>query len=83
MRRAAFAILACVALAGCAGDDKPAAGPVAAPPVVRCGTVTPFSKEQQEALAEALMALPADSPVWQMERDWETMRDEARACAQP
>lgn len=69
-------------LFGCTGPNIPA--PPAAPNAIApvdvakvCGQVKDID---QAALASAIAALPADSPIIAAMGDYKRMRDEARAC---
>lgn len=65
------ALILCLFLGGCVT-------PIASPAV--CPPVTPWSPQEQQNLALALQPFPGDSPLWMLEKDWQTMRDDLRAC---
>ena len=60
--------------------------PVSPPPAdvrVECPPIRTWTPAEQTALAAALSAIPEGSVVWVLERDWQSMRDAARACKKP
>lgn len=74
MRR--WTILAALVLASCAS-------PPPADVRVECPPIRTWTPAEQAALAAALSAIPEGSVVWVLERDWQSMRDAARACKKP
>jgi hypothetical protein len=75
-----FAGLAALALVRC-GTSSPDDIP---PPVVAVKQVCPAVKTWQPAelgmLATSMAAVPMASPIWIMEMEWQSLRDQARAC---
>jgi hypothetical protein len=72
-------VIAALPLSGCvtASSSKPQASVI-----VRCGTVTPFSKSDQQKAVQELELLPQDSVIAnKFMPDHLRMRREARACA--
>ena len=65
-------------LSGCATTN---------PPVVAvktmCLPLKAYTPEEQKAAAQALAALPPDSPILGMIEDYKAMRDSDRACLKP
>ena len=74
MARALALMALCVALAACAGTPAPK---------VTCIPLTPYTKDQQAQIADALET--ASPLLVGVALDWERMRDADRAClaAQP
>jgi len=76
-------IALCVAVCGCAalsGNPAPVPAPVTINLHATCIPTQDWSRADQAKLAKALIA--AKSPViMRMEKDWQAMRDAARACA--
>jgi hypothetical protein len=74
----AIAILALLVLSGCAAIN---------PPVVAvktmCLPLKAYTPEEQKAAAQAISALPPDSPIVGMVEDYKAMRDSDRACLKP
>lgn len=80
MRAIALVAMALM-LAACLDLPSPPAAPgaIAAVDVGKvCGQIKDID---QSALASAIAALPADSPIIAAMGDYKRMRDEARACA--
>lgn len=93
MRRATIAALAVVGLyagvilAGCEHNAQPLPSPPPPPPVVTvkavCPSVKVYSAADQAALAAAVAALPATSPLVGAMVDYKNLRDRLRACNAP
>lgn len=92
MRRPITLVLVALLLGACAvqrASQPPATvAPIASVaktltvPVIRvCPHKTAWSDSQFDALASAMAALPANSPIWDLEKDWQKMRDADDACA--
>ena len=45
-----------------------------------CPAVRDYTAAQQNEIADALAGLPPNSPLLPLERDWQRLRDESRAC---
>lgn len=72
MKRAVLILT--LALAACASP----------PPVVTkavCPPVQKWSRADQLDLANALAPIPESSLIWRMQGEWQTLRDELKACA--
>lgn len=66
------ALAICLLVAACATTQPPIA--------TGCPALRTWTIAGQAALATALTPIPESSPVWDMERDWQRMRDEIKAC---
>lgn len=76
-----FVIAAAVALpvlvAACAHDQRP---PPVPPPAIVCPPLKTYTADQEKALAVALAALPAGSPLVGAMADYGALRATVRAC---
>lgn len=80
MSRLAAPALAFLVLSGCASGDASSSNP---PPVSMapvCPAVKTYTLDEQKALAKAVAALPADSPIIGALGDYSRMRAASRAC---
>lgn len=68
-----LAILALLAVSGC---STPAPIDVA----IACPPLRTWSPAEQAALAIALGSVPKQSVLWELELDWQSLRDSVRAC---
>lgn len=92
MRHPLTLVLVAVLLAAC-GVQRVVAPPVSVAPVAAvaqsvtvqvrrvCPVKTHWPDSKFDALADAMAAVPANSVIWDLERDWQKMRDEDDACA--